>query len=245
MQRDLAGARRVRRAAVVEEAVLQRARAGQLLSDVLRLDVVYLGSSLRQFMMWLKRTDRTRWPHLLVLDLPRDAESLHELDLIAALRSAGMRVLVLSALRNRTAAQRLVEAGVDAIVSTADSEEDFLASAESALNGTKIITPRVRAALHAPSHAPKLSRQEERALILYAGGLQVAEVAAEIGVRQDTARKYLQRVRAKYALSGRPARTKLDLARLAWADGFIDPSAHRPRSPAAPDDTGGGGSGQG
>ena len=221
MKKTRIDARRVRRAAIVEELVMQRTRTVQLLADELGLDVVHVGSSLRAFMAWLQHTDRTRWPHLLVLDLPADDDALKEMDVIVALRDAGMRVLVLSSLRARHTARRMMAVGIDGIVSTTDSEEAFLAAAEGALTGTITITARARATINGPADALKLSRQEERALALYAGGLSISDVAERIGVRQDTARKYLQRVRVKFSLAGRPARTKLDLARIAWADGYI------------------------
>lgn len=200
---------------------MQRTRTAQLLSGELGLDVVHVGSSLRSFMTWLQRTDRTRWPHLLVLDLPAEDEVPRHLDVIAVLREAGMRVLILSSLRARHTARRVVSLGIDGIVSTADSEETFISAAENALAGLQAITSHAHAMIHGPVDGLRLSRQEERALALYASGLSVAEVAARIGVRQDTARKYLQRVRTKFTLAGRPARTKLDLARIAWADGYV------------------------
>jgi DNA-binding NarL/FixJ family response regulator len=213
--------RRARRAAVVEEVVLQRNRAAQLLTDELGLEIVHTGATLRQFMTWLQRADRTRWPHLLILDLPSDADALRDLDVITALREAGMRVAVLSALRSRNTARRMIDMGIDAIASTSDSEEDFLVAAESALNGISMITARAQTAIRGAETELRLSRQEERALALYAAGLTIAEVADRIGVKHDTARKYLKRVRDKFTVAGRPARTKLELARIAWAEGYV------------------------
>lgn len=200
---------------------MQRTRTAQLLRDELGLEVVHIGGSLRMFMSWLQQTDRTGWPHLLVLDLPSDDDALKELEVIAALRDAGMRVLILSSLRARRIARRVVALGIDGLVSTADSEDTFITAADNALSGTVTITARAQMAIQGPADAFTLSRQEERALALYASGLSIADVAAQIGVRQDTARKYLQRVRTKFTLAGRPARTKLDLARIAWTDGYV------------------------
>jgi len=212
--------RRVRRAAVVEEFVLQRNRAAWLLAEELGLDVVHTGASLRPFMAWLQRTDRTRWPHLLVLDLPPESDAPRHFEIIAALRDAGMRVLVLSSLRNRGAARRMIELHMEAIVSTSDTEEEFLLAAETVLAGGTTVTARAQTLIHGAEQALRLSRQEERALALYASGLTIAEVAERIGVRQGTARKYLKRVRDKFTAAGHPARSKLDLARVAWAEGY-------------------------
>jgi len=231
MRNDRVDGRRVRRAAVVEEVVLQRTRASQLLTQDLGLDVVHTGSSLRQFMAWLQRTDRTRWPHLLVLDLRAEADAARSFEIIAALHDAGMRVLVLSALRNRGAARRMVELGIEAIVSTSDSEEDFVLAAETVLSGRTMVTARAQTLIHGTDQSLRLSRQEERALALYASGLTIAEVADRIGVRQGTARKYLKRVRDKLTAAGHPARSKLDLARIAWIEGYPTGEVDLPLTP--------------
>lgn len=199
---------------------MQRNRTVQLLATELGLEVVHVGATLRTLMSWLQRTEKTRWPHLLIVDLPSGEESSREVEVITALRDAGMKVLILSALHARSMARQVLSLGVDGVVSTTDSEEQFVMAAEDALAGVVTITSRAQTAIYGSADALKLSRQEERALALYASGLTIAEVAAHIGVKQDTARKYLQRVRDKFTLAGRPARTKLELARIAWIDGY-------------------------
>lgn len=216
-----ADGRRVRRAAVVDESALQRTRVVQLLSEKLRLEVVHSSATLGHFIAWIERTDRTRWPHLLILDLDHHSESPRELTAIAALRAAGIRVLVLLPLRSRTLTNQLLETGVDAVVATADDELEFLGAAQTVLRGGSVISALARPPAHGAGTSPVLSRQEERVLALYASGLTIAEVAERIGVRHDTARKYLRRVRDKLSLPGRPARSKLDLARIAWAEGYV------------------------
>ncbi|MEU4014932.1 sigma factor-like helix-turn-helix DNA-binding protein [Microbacterium sp. NPDC028030] len=221
MHGDSDGARRVRRAAVVDESVLQRTRVGQLLSQELRLEVVHATATVGQFLAWIERTDRTRWPHLLVIALDIHPGSSRDLTVIAALRAAGIRVLALLSSRSRVLTNQLVTAGIDAVVATADDEDAFLAAAQTVLSGGSTISAGARPPAPGPEGAPRLSRQEERVLALYASGLTIAEVAERIGVRHDTARKYLQRVRDKLSMPGRPARSKLELARIAWAEGYV------------------------
>ncbi|HEU4674816.1 MAG TPA: hypothetical protein VFS29_02435 [Motilibacteraceae bacterium] len=72
-----------------------------------------------------------------------------------------------------------------------------------------------------PPTAPALSAQEERTLVLYVSGLKLVAVARRLGVRYDTAKGYLDRVRDKYAAAGRPARTKTELYRVALQDGRL------------------------
>jgi DNA-binding CsgD family transcriptional regulator len=72
-----------------------------------------------------------------------------------------------------------------------------------------------------------LSDQEERALILYASDLKLEAVARELGVKPMTAKKYLDRVRAKYVALGRDVHTKTELYKAAVADGRVRPSSNQ------------------
>ncbi|MFY1632442.1 sigma factor-like helix-turn-helix DNA-binding protein [Solwaraspora sp. WMMB335] len=77
---------------------------------------------------------------------------------------------------------------------------------------------------------PRLSRQESAVLLAYVSGLTMAAVARRTGIGLGTAKQYLDRVKRKYAAVGRPARTKLELARRAVEDGLL-PWAERPHQP--------------
>ena len=75
-----------------------------------------------------------------------------------------------------------------------------------------------------PSKAPaKLSAREREVLSLYVDGLQEQEVAARLEIAESTVEEHLKRVRRKYALVDRPARTKLELYKRAVEDGIIPP----------------------
>lgn len=226
------------RVAVVEESVLQRARIGQLLAQELHLDVVRTGSGMRSLVDWLRRTPQAEWPHLLVLGLPSRSDFVPFTHVVLTLRHAGIRVLAMSSPPSRLLARRLMTDGVDGLISTADTEADFLATVEEVLRGGEVITARARADVQSIARGPRLSAQEERVLVLYSSGLTIAETAESIGVRLDTARKYLTRVRDKYTAFGWPARSKLELARIAWAEGYADPevTTNRPE-PATTEST--------
>ena len=219
------GSRRGRRAAVADESVLQRSRAGQLLTQELRLEVVHSGAGLGPLLEWLRGVDQTQWPHLLVLAVPTHGDAAPFVQAVGALRSAGVRVLAMTAAPSRRIAHRLVSDGVEGFVSTTDAEPEFLHAAGKVLSGHAITTPRAHADMQRHAHGPRLSIQEERVLALYASGFTIAEVAVRIGVRHDTARKYLTRVRDKFTDAGWPARSKLQLARIAWAEGYADPDS--------------------
>lgn len=209
---------------IVDELVLQRGRIDQLLNGIDGLHVVEVCSTLREFMAWLRGTESTGWPHLLVLALPPDPWSSNDLSALTALRAAGIRVLALTSSSTRTTARRLADAGAEGFVSTVDSEDDFVAAAAIVLSGGTIMTPPAHAVIHPASEGTRLSGQEARVLALYANGLTISQAADVMGIRHDTARKYLNRVRDKFTSAGRPARSKLQLAQIAWADGYAEPT---------------------
>ena len=219
------GSRRGRRAAVADESVLQRSRAVQLLTQELRLEVVHSGAGLGPLLEWLRGVDQTQWPHLLVLAVPSFGEAAPFAHTVGALRSAGVRVLAMTSAPSRRLSRRLMADGVEGFASTADTEPEFLRTAGRVLAGHTVTTPRAQADLQRHAQGPRLSIQEERVLALYASGFTIAEVAVRIGVRHDTARKYLTRVRDKFTDAGWPARSKLQLARIAWAEGYVDPDS--------------------
>lgn len=67
----------------------------------------------------------------------------------------------------------------------------------------------------------RLSTQEQRALVLYASGLTVPQVALRMQLAPSTVKQYLDRIRDKSELAGRTARTKTDLYRLARVQGLM------------------------
>ncbi|MFI7483944.1 response regulator transcription factor [Kocuria sp. M1R5S2] len=75
-----------------------------------------------------------------------------------------------------------------------------------------------------PAQAPaKLSAREREVLTLYVDGLQEQEVALRLEIAESTVEEHLKRIRRKYALVERPARTKLELYKRAIEDGIIPP----------------------
>jgi DNA-binding NarL/FixJ family response regulator len=68
---------------------------------------------------------------------------------------------------------------------------------------------------------PELSPQETRTLQLYATGLPIKSVARRLGISEETAKQYVQRVRIKYAQANRAAPSKLDLYHRAVEDGHL------------------------
>ncbi|MEU6795746.1 hypothetical protein ABZ907_28990 [Nonomuraea wenchangensis] len=91
------------------------------------------------------------------------------------------------------------------------------APAQSALAPGRL-APAIRTLLGV---GPQLSGQERAVLLGYASGLTLETAARRAGIQPSTAKKYLERIKRKYADCGRSAYTKVDLARCAREDGLL------------------------
>jgi DNA-binding NarL/FixJ family response regulator len=211
------------RVAVVEDHLLQRQRTVEVLDREAGLTVVRAEPTLPGLERWLSVTGPRLRPHLLVLDLTVDREPDADPQAVRRLVDSGMRVLVLSAMTSPQLVRSMLVAGVGGVVGKRDSEADLVAATWSVLRRSSWVTPELAAVMAGDADRPVLSVQEERALVLYASGLTLEETARSMGVRPDTAKKYLGRVKAKYAAVGRPVRTKVELNREAVRDSLLDP----------------------
>ena len=212
------------RVALVEDHLLQRLRTEDLFRRAGRFEIVFSGESLPAFAAWVKANPRHGQPHLLVLDLMVDRQPSVDVAMVTALLNAGLRVVVLSALASPALVRSVVRAGVTGIVGKRDTEEDLLAAVWAVLRGEEWMSPELAAVMADDPKRPQLSPQEERALVLYATGLTLEQVADAMGIGRETVKQYLERVKKKYTASGVVIRSKLDLGRVAWAEGLVEPT---------------------
>lgn len=212
----------LRRAVIVDPSTARRAHTRELLARRLGMRVVGEASALSDLSARLPEVARAGSAPLLIMVASNGDAPPHAL---AACRAAGLRVVALVADSRDATARTLMDAGVEGIVSVRESEGVVLSVIEAVRRGGRAWSPRARAVLDALPPRPALSAQESRVVALYAAGHTIGEVAIRLGVREDTARKYLNRVKAKYAAVGRPARTKTALAREAHIDGWLDAQA--------------------
>jgi DNA-binding NarL/FixJ family response regulator len=135
---------------------------------------------------------------------------------------AGHRVLVVSVWSDQDMVAVAFAAGAMGYV-TKDHDLDALAAAarEVAAGGTAFSPELAFACLRdRRPERPQLSGQERAVLLAYASGMTLKAAARHIGVRPETAKSYLDRVKAKYQQAGRPAYTKIDLAKRVREDGL-------------------------
>ncbi|MCX5398673.1 hypothetical protein [Streptomyces sp. NBC_00102] len=67
---------------------------------------------------------------------------------------------------------------------------------------------------------PRIAPKELQVLLDYVSGMTLKSAARRAGITPNTAKDYLNRVKSKYRLAGRPAYTKIDLAHRVHEDGL-------------------------
>lgn len=215
------GGAALRRVTIVDPSRARRAHARELLAGRLGMRVVAEAATFNDIVARLSVGASAA--QVLFLVVTDGVEP--ELSALAVCRQAGMRVVALTADAPDHVVRTLMDAGVEGIVSSRESDGVVLAVVDAVRRGARAWSPHTRAKLDALAVRPALSVQESRLVALYAAGYTISEVADRLGVRGDTARKYLNRVKAKYAAVGRPVHTKAELAQAARNDGLLPPAA--------------------
>jgi DNA-binding NarL/FixJ family response regulator len=115
-----------------------------------------------------------------------------------------------------------LEAGAEGYLTKKRSLDDIITAVRDVAAGKLAPSPDLAFAVTRDKRPtrPRLSRQERRLFVYYAGGMTLAAAARKIGVETRTAEDYLNRVKKKYEDAGRPARTKLELAERLREDGI-------------------------
>lgn len=158
---------------------------------------------------------------VVLLDIDLGPGGPRAADTVEAFGAVGVPVLLVSAVVRGTALREALLAGAGGYVSKASGPDDLLNLLREVSQGNYVLTREIAEVMYSPN-LPELSGQELRALQLYAQGLTLKAVARRMSVSQHTAKEYLDRVRAKYRASGRPARTKAELQAAAREDGLLD-----------------------
>ena len=213
---------RRRRIAIIEDHLLQRRYAERLIASQPDMSIVYSGSTLPEFMEWLSGVQAPEVPDLLVLDLTVERDDPADPIVVRKLIADGMRVILFTAMTSPPLVRQMLRVGVSGAIGKRDSEEHILLALRKVLGGSEWTSPELAAVIMQDSQRPQLSDQEERVLVLYASGLTLGAVADAIGVQPGTAKKYIQRVRLKYAEAGRPANSRSGLNRVATEDGYME-----------------------
>lgn len=158
-------------------------------------------------------------PDVVLLDL-RLRDTSVPADNIRRLLGSGSRVLVISTVPDRAQVLASLRAGADGYLTKDNDLPTLVAAIQDVAEGRGAQSPELAfACAHDDSPTrPQLSPRERQVLLDYASGMTLKSAARRAGITVHTAKDYLNRVKAKYRQAGRPAYTKIDLARLVRED---------------------------
>jgi two-component system, NarL family, uhpT operon response regulator UhpA len=207
------------RLAILEDhALVREALATRLKRAIANATIVYEGSSLTD----CKRAIVTTGCDCIILDLDLGDGSPAEFNVAEMVRT-DIPVLVVSALASPAIIRTAFSLGVFGYISKSGEPEEITKAVIAALAGETYTSSEAAAAImSAASTSVALSKQERRAMVLYASGMKMRTVASTMGVTEGTAQEYIKRMRAKYDKAGTPLSTKTDIYRMAVAEGLME-----------------------
>lgn len=140
---------------------------------------------------------------------------------VAQLLTGDHNVLLISSSEDSLAIRRGLKAGALGFIPKRVSTEVLFSALETVASGEMFLSVDLASILANAPDRPELSPRETDALRLYAAGLTLAAVAHRMEISPHTAKEYLDRVRRKYELIGRSARTRTELYVVASDDGIL------------------------
>ncbi|WP_091179613.1 response regulator transcription factor [Microlunatus flavus] len=163
-------------------------------------------------------------PDVVVLDLAL-GDGSDPGETVARVIAAGSRVLVYSVLDSPRLIRRALAAGAHGLSHKSEPVHLTLDKIRQVASGQILLSPDVLSMIDGDADfvRARLSDREREVLVLYVSGVEIAQIAAQLFVTENSAREYLRRIRAKYTEAERPASTKVDLLRRAIEDGIVPP----------------------
>lgn len=141
---------------------------------------------------------------------------------IRALTAAGSNTIVISRHADISTIYTAVQAGALGFVPKTETADELVAAIRSAAAGQQHPNePLLKATAGTASDAlPSLGRREQRALVLYASGRTIKEVASAMETTDETVKSYIKRARRKYRDAGTDLGSKVRLrdhgVRVGW-----------------------------
>jgi two-component system uhpT operon response regulator UhpA len=144
---------------------------------------------------------------------------------IRALAAAGSHAIVMSQHADATSISTAIGYGARGFVPKSESADELVRAIECAADGRQYANRLTTDALAIAGRIsiPRLGNQERRALVLYAAGRPVKEVAVAMGTTEDTVKSYIKRGRRKYRAAGIDIGTRVLLRRQATVEGWLSP----------------------
>lgn len=142
-------------------------------------------------------------------------------EVVSSFVRRGVPVLVVSALGAPEVIRSALTAGASAYVTKNSPNDELAVVIGHVLNGYAWVTSDLADVMSRDCAEIALSEQEQTALTLYASGLTLESVARHMNISRNTAKSYLDRIRAKYEKAGYRVRTKVELNEAARSAGLL------------------------
>jgi len=144
---------------------------------------------------------------------------------IRALAAIGSVAVVISRHSDAASVTAALQAGALGFVPKTESITELIDAIHSAALHKQHLSAPLQAALAESAAAPDpgLGRQELRALVLYAGGRSIKEVAFDMATTEETVKSYIKRGRRKYREVGVDVGTRILLRRHGIREGWLSP----------------------
>ena len=184
-------------------------------------DVVFSGSSVTEYLDWRLYSHQPP-ADVVVLDLTLgDGTTVTEN--VSRVVLDGSSVIIHSVADRAATVREALAAGAAGVISKASRIDEVVEAIGTVADGQHLDNVEWASAVEGDRAFAdaQLSARERDVLRLYAAGLPLKVVADRLGVAYSTAKENITRVRYKYVEVGRPAPTKVDLARRAMEDGLL------------------------
>ena len=144
---------------------------------------------------------------------------------VRALTAAGTRTIVMSRHADAASIHGAIKAGALAFVPKTEPADELIRAIRAAASGQHYQNRPLAQALEiiTTTADPGLGKQEHRALVLYASGKTIREVAQDMNTTDETVKSYIKRGRRKYREVGIDLGTKNLLRRHGIREGWLTP----------------------
>jgi two-component system uhpT operon response regulator UhpA len=144
---------------------------------------------------------------------------------LRALGTIGTATVVMSRHADSASVTAAMRAGALGFIPKTESAAELISAIRSAAASTQHLPAPLAAAIagYTATPDPGLGRQEQRALVLYAAGRTIKEVAAEMQTTEETVKSYIKRGRRKYREVGVDVGTRILLRRHGLREGWLAP----------------------
>ena len=144
---------------------------------------------------------------------------------LRALAAAGSATVVISRHTDKASINAALSAGALGFVAKTDAADDLVMAIHAAASSTQHLSESLAEIAGSFERIPDagLGPRELSALVLYAGGRSIKEVADEMSTTEETVKSYIKRGRRKYKQVGVDIGTRVLLRRHGAREGWVSP----------------------